>query len=204
MFYSQTEFDFTEKTKNLIIKKFAHFFTENFEHDAEYKTLQFISEITPIGKELHTFLSKFKLNFNYSGINAFISNTSIYTLTNPHVDVLHKNMSFLPIKSRFNVMILGNKNDPMLWWDDFKFGNPNHVKSTFNYFGKKYESLGIPGDTIKERLDYLGRPSCIKSNLLSPSSFVNTYIAHALEISPVPRLIISVPIDKNIEEYCNN
>lgn len=201
MYYLQTDFEFSTKTKNQIQKKFAHFFTKSFEHDAEYKTLKFVSEITPLGKELKDYLKKFNLNFNYAGINAFISNTKIYTKTSPHVDVLHRNNTFLPIRSRFNVMILGNRTDPMIWWKNFTFNNPNHIEKTFNYFGHEYRSLSVPGDNIQERLNYLGTPTFVKNNLLCSSAFVNTSIAHALEISPIPRLVISVPFDKNLEDY---
>ena len=200
MHYFQTDFDFSDGTKKLIKKRFENFWVKEFEHDAEYATLKNIFDISSIGKELRTFLKSYDIDFKYGGVNAFISNTTSYTKTNPHVDVLHKD-NFLPIKSRFNVMILGNPNDPMIWWKDFTFGNPNHVKHKFSYFGKEYESLGVPGESIKERLEYLGAPSCIKHNLLTPSAFVNTFSAHALEISPGPRLIISVPIDKHIDQY---
>jgi len=202
MLYHQTYFNFTEKTKSLIKQKFENLWIKNFDHDAEYVVLRNIFNISSIGKELRSFLKIYNIDLNYAGINTFISNTKTYTKTNPHIDVLHKD-NLLPIKSRFNIMILGNPNDPMIWWKNFTFGNPNHIKQKFAYFGNLYESLGVPGNTVQERLEYLGPPDSIKHNLLTPSAFVNTFSAHALEISPGPRLIISVPIDKHIYEYCN-
>lgn len=202
MLYHQTDFDFTEKTKSLIKQKFENLWIKNFDHDAEYVVLRNIFNISSIGKELRSFLKIYNIDLNYAGINTFISNTKTYTKTNPHIDVLHKD-NLLPIKSRFNIMISGNPNDPMIWWKNFTFGNPNHIKQKFACFGNLYESLGVPGKSIEERLEYLGPPDSIKHNLLTPSAFVNTFSAHALEISPGPRLIISVPIDKHIYEYCN-
>lgn len=202
MFFYQTDFDFTTKTKELIKYKFDHWYKNHFDHDAEYRTIKQLLTITSIGKELTVFLKNFGINFDYRNVNAFISNVNTYTKTNPHVDVLHKGHNYLPIKSRFNVMIKGNPQDPMIWWKHFEFGNPNHIKQKFAHFGNEYESLSIPGSTISERLEYLGSPSCIKNNLLTPSAFVNTSIAHALELSPEPRLIISVQINKDLQDYC--
>ena len=201
MYYFQTDFDLTEKTKSLVKQKFAKIWNTNFEHDAEYLILRDIFSIPTIGKELRSFLKVYNLDLQYAGVNTFVSNTKTYTKTNPHIDILHKK-TLLPIKSRFNIMILGDPNDPMLWWKSFTFGNPNHTKHKFTYFGNEYESLGVPGNTIEERLKYLGQPDIIKHNLLTPSAFINTFSAHALEISPGPRLILSIPIDKHIHQYC--
>lgn len=204
MFFYQTDFDFTSKTKHLINQKFNYWYKNYFDHDIEYKTIRQLFTISSIVQELSVFLKTFDINFDYHNINAFISNYSTYTKTNPHVDVLHKGHNYLPIKSRFNVMVKGNPYDPMIWWEHFKFGNPNHIKQKFTYFGHEYESLSIPGSTVPQRLDYLGAHSCIKHNLLTPSAFVNTSIAHALELSPGPRLIISVQINKDIQDYCRS
>jgi hypothetical protein len=201
MFYYKTDFEFTQRSINLITNLFSSRWSSNFSHDAEYNSMGvFEYGISPVNRELKLFLSKFNLNLNYAGINVFLSNLTEKTKTNPHIDVLHKTQNLLPIKSRFNVMILGNPNDPMFWWDKIKFGDPDHVEHTFTYSGHSYKSLGIPGDTVAERWQYLGHPSEIKQNLLTPSAFVNTNYAHSLELSPGPRLILSVPLDINIED----
>ena len=58
----------------------------------------------------------------------------------------------------------------------------------------------IPGSNPDERWDYLGTPNTTKSNLLIPSAFVQTDCAHAVILSPEPRLIVTVALDKTIEE----
>lgn len=201
MFYYKTDFEFTQRSLNLITNIFSSRWNRHFSHDAEYNSLEiFEHSISPVNRELKLFLSKFNLNLSYAGINVFLSNLTEKAKTNPHIDVLHKHQGRFPIKSRFNVMIMGNTNDPMFWWDKIKFGDPDHVENEFTYFNQPYKSLGIPGNTIEERWQYLGEPTEVKYNLLTTSSFVNTNYAHALELSPGPRLILSVPLDKNIED----
>jgi hypothetical protein len=197
----QTNFNFSADTLNLIKSKYSKAFNKTFGHDTEYRISRNNAEWQPVFRELENFLHNYDIDLKYAGVNAFISNTSSPTQTNPHVDVLHRGKQLLPIKSRFNVMILGNPADPMLWWNNFQFGNPNHVRKTFMYNGHQYESLAIPGDDTESRLAFLGEPSEVKSNILTPSAFVNTSVAHGLQISSGPRLIISVAIDQYIQDY---
>jgi len=201
MFYRKTDFEFSKQSKDLIVSLFSDRWKESFPHDVEYGSLKALgSDTNTIYEELNLFLLGYNLNCSYAGISIFLSNLREKTKTNPHIDILHKNKERLPISARFNIMILGNPNDPMFWWNKMKFGDPDHIENTFTYFGKPYRSLGIPGNTVEERWNYLGEPTEIKNNLLTPSSFVNTINAHALELSPGPRLIVSVPFDKNIED----
>ena len=158
---------------------------------------------SPIEQELSDFLLPFGLDLKYAGINCFISNLSKFEITNPHVDILHRNKQLLPIKSRFNLMILGNSEDPMCWWNTLKYGDSKLEKKLFTYGSTFYESLAVPGDSIEERWQHLGTPTEIKTNLLAPSSFVNTNYAHALKLSAGPRLILSVPFDRYLDEYVN-
>jgi hypothetical protein len=197
MFYHKTDFKFSQESIDLITNLFSDRWKENFSHDVEYGSL---NALEIVYEELKLYLLNYNLNYDYAGISVFLSNLKEKTKTNPHIDILHKNKNRYPIKSRFNVMILGNPDDPMFWWNKMKFGDPDHVENTFTYFGKPYKSLGIPGDTVEERWQYLGAPTEIKQQLLTTSAFVNTFNAHALELSPGPRLIVSVPFDKHITD----
>lgn len=199
--YYQTDFEFSESAKKWARSQCNILWNKSFDHEAEYNIIQNSWQISPIGRELRLYLKKYNLNFNYAGINIFLSNTEHQTKTNPHIDVLHFREDRFPIKSRFNVMILGNTLDPMFWWKDFTYGNPNHINKTFfTDSGVPYKSLAVPGETVEERWNYLGEPTSIKSNLLVSGSFVNTFSAHALEISAGPRLIVSVAIDQYLED----
>lgn len=199
--YYQTDFEFSTSAKNWALAQYKDVWNNYFSHDARYNIVQNMWQLSQIGKELKSYLKNYNLNCSYAGINIFLSNFPCQVKTNPHVDILHVNGNQLPIKSRFNVMILGNVEDPMVWWDHFKYGNPNHLPKTFvNTLGHSYNSLAVPGETIEERWNYLGSPSTIKGKLLITGSFVNTFSAHALEISAGPRLIVSVAIDQYLED----
>lgn len=171
MFYYQSDFEFSQKTKNLILSIYKNKWSKNFLHDADYYALKNIWKLTDIGREIESFLSKFNLTLNYAGVNTFISNHNSTYKTNPHVDILHRNGEFLPIRSRFSIMVLGNPSDTFFWWDHVRYGDESLKKHTFNYWGKEYESLGISGDSVEGRWDYLGKPSLMASNILTPSAF---------------------------------
>lgn len=200
--YYQTNFTLSARGNNFIINLYKNFFQKNFEHDADYNTIRNVWKISPIFNELKLFLETYNIDLNKCFVNTFVSNTLQSTKTNPHVDVLN-NGKLAPIKTRFNILILGNPFDPMIWWDKFEFGNKNHIVKNFQAGKHLYKSMAVPGNNIQERLDFLGNPSLVKHNLLMPSAFVNTFVAHALEISPGPRLVLSVGIDKELTEILN-
>ncbi len=198
-FFKKVDFEFSPTTKLLIEKIFQKRWAENFDHDIDYKKLYNVWSSRSIIKEITGFLTDFGLDTRYAGINFFSSNTLKKEKTNPHIDVLHRNSKFLPIKSRFNIKILGSE-DTMFWWGHFKWGDQRHIEKTFYHNDIPYQSLSIPGDSITERWSYLGNPTETQNNLLCSSSFVNTEYAHALEISPGPRLIVSIPFRDPLEK----
>jgi hypothetical protein len=197
--YYQTNFTLSARGNNFIINLYKNFFQKNFEHDADYNTIRNVWKISPIFNELKLFLETYNIDLNKCFVNTFVSNTLQSTKTNPHVDVLN-NGKLEPVKTRFNILIIGNPFDPMIWWDKFEFGNQIYKTRDFHVGNQTYKSLVVPGDSVDDRLKFLGSPSVVKHNLLTPSSFVNTFVAHALEISPGPRLVLSVGIDKEIDK----
>jgi len=199
-FYQQTNFNVSYKTRSTILKIFEDNWNKHFDHDTEYQFTNKVLHRTNLMFEIHKFLGQYNLDLDYAGIQFFTSNITQSSNTNPHVDVLHR-QGLLPIRSRFNIMVLGNPLDPMFWWDTVKWGDSSLQKTEFSYKGNKHYSFGIKGENILERWQYLGQPSCIKQNLLIPSAFVSTHYAHALNLSKGPRLIISVPFDKEISDY---
>lgn len=199
MLYHQTEFYLSTQSCNFVKNLYTNIFRKNFEHDADYNTLANIWKISPLVKDLQPFLQKFNIDLYSCTVNTFVSNTSKYTKTNPHVDVSNDG-SISPIKTRFNILILGNTYDPMLWWNDYKFGHVIYETKNFIVGKHTYQSLTIPGNSVEDRLNLLGQADLIKHDLLLPSAFVNTFVAHALEISSGPRLVLSVGIDKHINE----
>ena len=168
-----------------------------------------------VGKELKSFLEPYGCDLSYGGITFFMCNTTKLFLGNPHIDStpkdpsndLHEYMhgSSNVIKSRFSVMILGNPDDPLTWWNHMHFGDERMVAHPFKYIdGKEYVAKSVPGDSVEERWQYLGEPSYVASNVFAPSAFIKTDCAHTITCSPVPRLMLTVPLNKSIEELSGN
>ena len=158
-----------------------------------------------IGHELNTYLKKYKCNTSYYGITTFISNTTDTYLGNPHVDT-RIDMNAVPsdIKSRLNVLVLGNPTDNMFWWNTMRYGDERMIDSSYKDLnGVEYISKSVPGNTMRERWDYLGEPTMIANNILTPSAFVKTDCAHTVTCSPGPRLILTIALNKSIEELAD-
>lgn len=215
MFYSTIDFDFSVKTKKLLLDYFLVKFKINFPHaeaiEEEHPYKKFLWAKTAVGQELAVFLKKFNCNLDYHGINFFVSNTADYYIGNPHIDSIPDNQtnnsdaylhaSGSRIKSRFSVMVLGNSQDPMYWWDFMPFGDPRLVVNEFKYLNnERYYSLNIPGSDTKERWDYLGQPTFVADKVWAPSAFIKTDCAHTVNCSPGPRLMVTVPLQKSVEE----
>jgi hypothetical protein len=215
MFYYKSNFDFSAKTKQSLLDYFSIKFKTNFPHaeaiEEEHPYKKFLWVKTAAGQELEVFLKKFNCDLNHDGITFFISNTINYYIGNPHIDsipdsktsdsdaYLHTDGS--RIKSRFSVMVLGNPQDPMYWWDSIPFGDPRLVVNEFKYLNnERYYSLNIPGSNTEERWNYLGQPTIVADNVWTPSAFIKTDCAHTVNCSPGPRLMVTVALEKSVEE----
>ena len=110
----------------------------------------------------------------------------------------------VPIRTRFNIMIEGTIDDSMYWWKDISWGSDQLIQNQFTLrSGITYNSFSIPGDSPKERWDYMGEPSDKKDKLLNPSAFVRTDCTHTVNVSPGPRLIISVAFAETFDDIVN-
>ena len=199
MFYYQTDFDFSPSAKQYIKNIYKHKFNQNYYHDLDSSKL--IDPISPPGREIIKFLSKYNLNIKYQGIMAFTSNSDTWFEGNPHVDIIRINGEQVPIRTRFNIMIEGNINDTMYWWKDISWGSDQLVQNKFTLrSGHSYDSYSIPGNSPKERWDYIGEPSDKKDKLLTPSAFVRTDCTHTVNVSAGPRLIISVAFAETFDD----
>ena len=196
MFYYQTDFDFSPTAKQYIKNIYKHKFNQNYYHDIDSEKL--ISPLSLPGREIVKFLSKYNLNINYQGITAFTFEG------NPHVDIMRINGEQVPIRTRFNIMIEGTIDDTMYWWKDISWGSDQLIQNQFTLrSGITYNSYSIPGDSPKERWDYMGEPSDKKDKLLTPSAFVRTDCTHTVNVSPGPRLIISVAFAETFDDIVN-
>jgi hypothetical protein len=201
--YYQTNFSFSESAKQWIINRYQDQFNRKFFHDLDVTQYEFQNEWhnNIAGQELVSFLSKYNCDTSYYGISVFIGNMPYEIKSNPHMDVKFSQGNQYKIKTRFNVMVLGNPNDPMVWWDHIGYGDSRLVEYKFQSItGQEYSSMCIPGNDPVERWNYLGEPTNQCANLLTPSAFVKTDCAHAVILSAQPRLIVTVAIDKDLSE----
>lgn len=209
MYFHQSSFKFSDNATQYILTKYASVFDNNFMHDLDinqyYDNNQFEWYHSIVGYELNTYLKQYKCDTSYYGITTFICNTTDTYLGNPHVDTrIDENGVQTTIKSRLNVLVLGNPTDNMFWWDTMRYGDERMIDSSYKDLnGVEYISKSVPGNTMRERWDYLGKPTMIANNILTPSAFVKTDCAHTVTCSPGPRLILTVALNKSIEELAD-
>ena len=85
-----------------------------------------------------------------------------------------------------------------------RYGDERMVDSSYvDLNGIEYISKSVIGNTMKERWNYLGEPTMIASNILTPSAFVKTDCVHTVTCSAGPRLIVTVALNKSIEELAD-
>jgi hypothetical protein len=210
IFYHKLDFDLSPVAKQWVVDRYAERFKENFWHDADMT--QVFSEDAqrewiegPVGQEVIPFLATYGCDISHQGITAFISNTQESYPGNPHLDIkVDQDLRQDIIKSRINIMILGDPNDEMVWWDWLSYGDERLQETEYTTYvfdqERKFKCVNVPGDTKPERLEFLGEPTHKASNLLTPSAFVRTDCAHTANLSPGPRLIVTVSFNKTIDE----
>ena len=201
--YYQTDFNFSELAKQWIVDRYQDRFNRKFFHDLDVTQHEFQNEwhSNLAGQELVNFLSKYNCDTSYYGISVFISNMPYEIKSNPHMDTKFSQGRQSRIKSRFNVMVLGNPQDSMVWWNHIEYGDSRLIEYKFQSItGQDYTSKCIPGDDPEARWNYLGEPTIQFANLLTPSAFVKTDCAHAVILSAQPRLIVTVALDKDLSE----
>lgn len=195
-FYHSTKFEFSSDARQWILDRYRDRFDTEFGHNTDFdlydEQVQAEWQDSIVSQELNNFLKDYGVDTSYYGINAFVC-----TLGNPppHIDTkVDRDLNLCRIKSRFNVMILGRPEDPLTWWDvDYN----DCMDSTFqapdgNYYPTKVAPKVLPD------------PVVTASNVYTPSAFVTTDSVHAVEFTPGPRLIITVAINKSIEELLSH
>jgi hypothetical protein len=206
MYYKTSNFDFSAAARSWILNEFGRKFETHFLHDLDVE--QFSPEwqnrwhASPAGREIVDFLRSQHLDTGLYGIGAFICNTTERYIGNPHVDNGYSiDMKPFRIKSRLNVMVLGDYRDEMVWWPDWIYGDSRLVTLPFtDSQGNSYQGSAVPGNDPRERWAYLGEPGVRARNILTPSAFVKTDCAHTVVVNPGPRLIITVALDRDLKD----
>lgn len=206
-FFHKTTFDFSQKAKDWILDRYAGRFDRAFNHnlDSTQGTLQGQREWynSIAGRELIEFLAQYNCNVSYFGISAHISNQPSNAMCNPHIDFVTNQQGVRNlISSRFNVLVLGNPLDTMHWWPEVLPDHPAlvDISRKNNQTGFEFKTKVVPGDTIPDRINFLGTAPIIEANVASPSAFVKTDCVHSISLSPGPRLVVTVAFNKSVDE----
>jgi len=206
-FYHSLTFNFSNDARGWVLDRYKDRLVGNIGHDTD------LTQYTPaaqaewrnsiVGRELNAFLGQYGCDTEFGGINVFMC-----TLGNPdpHIDtksdletgVVHR------IKSRLNVMVMGNPHDPLIWWSSFTYDDPRIVETKFQApDGREYINKSVPGGDTQGRYAFLGAPDHVARDIYTPSAFVRTDCAHTVHFTPGPRLIVTVALDKSIGELLN-
>lgn len=204
-FYTSSNFKFSPAANQWVLDRYRLRFDQNFFHDLDITQLDINSQqewkTSIAGTEIIEYLQSIGCDSDYYGIGVFISNSDQMINSNPHCDVRFKNKTQSKIKTRFNVMVLGNKDDEMVWWPEYVYGDTRFTESHFTSLtGQQYTSWCIPGNNSSERWQWLGPPVVRSTPLMNTSALVKTDCVHAVVISPGPRLVVTVAIDKDLEQ----
>jgi hypothetical protein len=204
MLYQTSTFSFSKDATDWVIARYQDQFSKNFDHDLD--PAQYTQEAQeewhagPVGQELIPFLATHGLDTNYYGISAFISNSDKPFIGNPHIDTrFDADGNPSEIKSRFNVLVQGNPDDRMVWWHNWTYWDPRLNPTSFELNGKTFRHKALPGSSPKERWEWLEKPD-FEATGLAPSAFVRTNCAHTVSVSPGPRLVVTVALDKTLNE----
>ena len=207
-FYHKLDFNVSEDARKWIIQRYEIKFKERFFHHDD--TRQLLSpglqkewKDSLAGQEIAEFLSNYGCDQSSYSLTTFLCNTVNFYPGNPHVDfTFNQRLVRSPIKTRLNIMILGNPKDEMVWWDQFPYSSPSLIDVDFKDAGTGFNLRypTVPGDTKDDRLNFLGDPTYVAGDILAPSAFVKTDCVHTVNLSPRPRLILTVALDKTIEE----
>lgn len=188
---NRTDFELSTQSLKWVKHVYEPFFDKPFYHDIINFVRPDIFETSLLGKEIRTFLKKYGLNTKYTGIQTFVSNWPEYYQGNPHIDFYwFKNMNYA-VNYRFNILIYGSTKDRLFYWKNFDRNNLE-IKQFSHMKLPAYTSYGIPGNSVEDRWKYLGQPTDTVNNYLIQSSFIRTDLAHTVEVSAGPRLVLSV------------
>jgi len=203
--FEKSTFEFSQSSRQWILARLNRCFQNPITHNLFKPISLDLWQMSKPGKELILFLKQYGLDYRFNGIDFFMSNLDTHYQGNPHIDLVERNHRYTVIKSRFNVLVLGNAQDPMFWWEHIDIDSDKLVETEFSLTpSTTYKSLAIVGSNIKERWNALGTPTAHSDNILTPSAFVKTSCAHTVNVSPGPRLIVSVGFNVDFEDLKTN
>jgi len=155
-------------------------------HSQSNSSMKF--QLSPLAIQIRKFLRK--LNFTNVHVQLFgykSNDKKICKIENIHID----NPGLIPLPARFNVLIEGNDNSRMHWWDIDM--NHKFIHKTNTPIGTRWQIPGSPALQVKllGPPDYSSGPLSV---IQQTGDFVKTDVAHCIERDGEKRFIISTQI----------
>jgi hypothetical protein len=150
---------------------------------------------SPPAVQVKGFLKELGLTDTHIQMFVYKIRSKQISIENPHIDTPGN----IPLPGRFNVIVYGNKNSKMHWWNK-DITHPELHHAVIPKFGKRWQVLG---DSVREQLDILGKSDYSTDNLSKinqTGDFVRTDIVHAIERDGERRVILSAKINHPWEE----
>ena len=151
-------------------------------------------QLTPPAIEVKNFLAKLGLTNTYVHYMIYKPNSREKFMHTLHIDA----PQFVVLPARFNILIEGNDNSIMHWWN---YGVDSDKVTLENIpVGKRWQVLG---NTLEEQFKLIGAPDVSSSALSSvqkTADFVRTDIIHSIEKDGSRRFILSARIHHSWEE----
>jgi hypothetical protein len=152
-------------------------------------------QLAPPAIQLRKFLYSMGLKKVHIQMFFYKISDKLTSIENIHIDAPESS----PLPARFNVLVTGNNNCKMHWWD-IDINNPKVSVTSVPNWGPRWQ---IPGNNIQEQLEIIGEPNYSASELSAiqqTGDFVRTDIAHCIERDGERRVLISAQIRHPWEE----
>jgi hypothetical protein len=151
-------------------------------------------QLTPPAIQVRKFLYNIGLSNTHIQMFGYKVLSKSLTMENVHIDT----PGYKPLPGRFNILVEGNSNSRMHWWDI----DVNHPKVICADVpgGKRWQ---IRGATKQKQLSLIENPdysSGTLSIIQETGDFVKTDVAHCIERDGQRRIIISAQIHHSWEE----
>jgi hypothetical protein len=159
-------------------------------------------QTSPPAVQLTNFLSRLGLPDTYIQMFVYKIESKTISIENPHIDSPGFNRANTPwdkpLPGRFNVLVYGNENSKMHWWNIGMDHDMIEYIETDTI--KRWQVIG---NTAKEKFDLIG-PADYSTDKLSKKGqsgdFVRSEVAHCIERDGERRLIVSARIHHPWEE----
>jgi len=154
-----------------------------------------VFQSSPPAIQVKKFLNKLGLTNTHVQMFVYKIQSKLFSIENPHIDIAR----MIPLPGRFNILVYGNENSKMHWWNkDITHSAIQQID--IPNFGKRWQVIG---NSKREQLDLLGNSDYSAHNLSKvdqTGDFVRTEIVHSIERDGERRLIVSTQIHHPWEE----